>query len=362
MEQSLFIEWVQKYFKGLTVSIVNKLNDTNQDTLRYRHQEMLTKDYSLDGKWESIVGEHTNVAADIVSMDSELPLKSRDSMAIANGDLPKLGMKMYLTEKQLKKLDNMVATNEDDEKILATLFEDLAKVTKGVYERNELMFLRGLCDGITLAEDADNTGIAARVNYGYLDSHKFGVNALWNAPATSTPIEDIDKILEQARADGNTLRYMLIDRQTLRNLGASQQMKDEYAFFKDIVGTSTMPNLPLAKINEYMESERGLTIDIVDRMVKIEKNGKKQNVNPWTQGFVIFLSDYNVGKLVWTKTAEMNHPKEGVSYQTADDYILLSKYHKNDPIREFTSSQAMVLPVISAVESIYQLDTNTLQA
>jgi hypothetical protein len=46
-----------------------------------------------------------------------------------------------------------------------------------------------------------------------------------------------------------------------------------------------------------------------------------------------------------------------VTYQKVDGYILVSKYSKNDPLREFTSSQALVLPVIENVDTIYILNT-----
>jgi hypothetical protein len=55
--------------------------------------------------------------------------------------------------------------------------------------------------------------------------------------------------------------------------------------------------------------------------------------------------------------AEETHQSKSVDYQKVDDFILVSKYHKNDPIREFTSSQALALPVINNVDSIYILDT-----
>ena len=59
---------------------------------------------------------------------------------------------------------------------------------------------------------------------------------------------------------------------------------------------------------------------------------------------------------------EQDAPVAGVSYQTADDFILVSKYRKNDPLAEFTSSQARVVPVICNVEQIYQIDTNLVTA
>jgi hypothetical protein len=47
----------------------------------------------------------------------------------------------------------------------------------------------------------------------------------------------------------------------------------------------------------------------------------------------------------------------GVTYQSADEYILASRYSTNDPLREFTSSQAMVVPILNNVDAIYSLDS-----
>lgn len=59
----------------------------------------------------------------------------------------------------------------------------------------------------------------------------------------------------------------------------------------------------------------------------------------------------------------MNHPVAGVSYETADNYILVSKYRENRPsLREYTTSQARVVPVISNPDRIYTQDIKTVQA
>jgi hypothetical protein len=76
---------------------------------------------------------------------------------------------------------------------------------------------------------------------------------------------------------------------------------------------------------------------------------------------VVFTCDDMLGSLVWTNTAEATRPVGAVQYQTVEDYILLSKYSKNDPLREFTSSQAMVIPIIDNVDRIYTLNSKEVQ-
>ena len=59
------------------------------------YKDLLEPVYSADGRWSSILAEYTRVAADVVSLDSELPLKSRDAIETAHGEIPKMGMKLY---------------------------------------------------------------------------------------------------------------------------------------------------------------------------------------------------------------------------------------------------------------------------
>ena len=111
MEKSLYLEYTQRFFPQLVISIIERLNEKRANQLPYMYKTLLTPDFSADGRWSSILAEYNRVAADVVSLDSELPLKTRDSIETASGEIPKLGMKLYLTEKQMKDIDAMIAQN-----------------------------------------------------------------------------------------------------------------------------------------------------------------------------------------------------------------------------------------------------------
>ena len=107
-----------------------------------------------------------------------------------------------------------------------------------------------------------------------------------------------------------------------------------------------------------LSSRYGFTVTKIDRTVITEKNGARTAQKPWKKGTIVFVCDASVGSLVWTRLAEMNHPVSNVAYQTADNYILVSKYRVNRPsLKEFTTSQARVVPIISNPDRIYTLDT-----
>ena len=115
------------------------------------YKTLLTPDFSADGRWSSILAEYNRVAADVVSLDSELPLKTRDSIETASGEIPKLGMKLYLTEKQMKDIDAMIAQSLPLNQIVNKIFNDLPRCLEGVWERIEDMFLSELSTGIGLS-------------------------------------------------------------------------------------------------------------------------------------------------------------------------------------------------------------------
>lgn len=359
MEQSIYFEYVKKFFPSLVLTVTEKLNDSN-NPLTYLHRDLLTKQFSADGRWASVLAEYTRVAADVVALDSELPLKSRDTVASVTGDIPKLGMKLYLSEKQLKDIDSMLAQpNLPMNTVVQAIFADLPRTIEGVYERIEDMFLSEMSTGIGLSERNNGTGV--RINVGYKTENMFGVAAAWAAnPTTAKPITDIQKIFDKALADGNTITNVYADDFALRAMYKCTEVKEQFAFVQNFVGTN-IPNLNFGQLEQVFQSVFGVTLHRVARKVRTELNGVQVSHSPWAEGRLVFTCDDRIGSLVWTTLAETTRPVAGVVYQTADDYILASRYSKNDPLREITSSQAMVVPIINNVDRIYTLDPKTVQ-
>lgn len=152
MEKSLYLEYVKRYFPALVTSIIERINEKRTTQLPYLYKQLLTPDFSADGRWASVLAEYNRVAADVVALDSELPLKTRDSIETASGDIPKIGMKLYLTEKHMKDIDAMIAQQMSIGQIVNKIFNDLPRCLEGVWERIEDMFLSEMSTGVGLSE------------------------------------------------------------------------------------------------------------------------------------------------------------------------------------------------------------------
>lgn len=359
MNKSLFFEYIDKWFPSLS-KIVEKVNEKRNGKLTYLFKDMLRKEYSVDQKWESASVDTTFVAADVVSLDSPLPLKKRDAIAAASGKLPKIGMKMRLGEEQINNINLMKARGGAYEQIADKLTKDALKCVTGVDERLEACFLQGLSSGITLVTDENNVGAGIRVNFGYKDANKYGVTAVWGT-ANATPVSDLKKVITAADGDVSLIMMSKTKYDQMRQSQEAKELAANYAGILVLENSKLPVPLPNA-FDAAFKAETGCDIKIVDRKVKIEIDGKVTNTNPWDDKFIVLLPSDQVGALVYGTLAEETNPVKQVDYTKANEYTLVSKFSKNDPLEEFTSSQALALPVIENVDQIYQIDTTKVEA
>jgi hypothetical protein len=357
--QSFFVEYVKKWFKTIIAKVVEKINGKTEDP-SYLFKSMLTPELSTDLKWDSSSLNKSIVAADVVSMDSPLPLKKRDSYGTASGEIPKIGMKMFKSEKLISDVLVLQARGATEVQIAQKIFDDVPRVITGVYERLEYMFLKALSTGVMLVESNENVGTAVRAVFGYKSENTFGVISPWSAQ-NFKPISDIERVISSAKDKGVSLLSVFMDKSTYEQLRNSDEAK---ALFATSIGNYTGNNVitPLAaQFDALMSANYHIKINVVDRSVRYEKNGQQTSVNPFASNTVIFLPSEKVGRLVYGILAEKVKPVAGVEYEDADEYILVSKYSKNDPLREFTSSQSLALPVIDGVDGIFILNTQEAQ-
>lgn len=354
MEQSIFAEWLAKYFPGITLRVVERYNDEKR-LPSYLYRRYLRKDFSVDGKWESLVINNSLVAADIIALDSSIPLKKRPTLGRASGDIPKMGIELAIREKELTDLTTLVALGRDRE-AMNKLFRDVPLVIGGQYERLEAMFLEGLSSGVVEVDDTETVGTGVRLDYGFLAANKFESETSWDDP-TATPITDIQQVLDKASLDGNVITGMMIDRATFNNLAKNAEVKTIYAAYMGIF-SANVPTPTAEQLNMAMMANYGFGIEIIDRSVRLQRNGTNVNVKPWKTGSVAFVCNDVLGSYVYARLAEQDHPVGGVEYQLVDDFILVSKFRMNRPsLAEITNSQSRVVPVIDNVDSIYLLDS-----
>lgn len=360
MRASLFHAYVAKFFPKLQM-FFEKVNGKRDGQLTYLHKDtsILHREFSPDNKWESGSVDTRYVAADFVALDSELPIKSRDSIVSANGKIPKSGIQRIMKESDFTNIRIMEAQGATAQRIARKLANDPAACDAGLDEKNEYNLLFGLSNGYLAVKDEDKPDALMRLNYNYMPEHCFGVET-----QGSLTLGDIKRVIEAADADGNTIVQIWIAKSTYNALKQTQGAKELVATFDGRIYTDDT-NLPVptaSKFNEaFADDNNGVTFRVIDRSVLLEANGVKTSVKPWNKNKLIFVCQTMVGALVYGQLAEMSNRVDGVDYQVIDEYKLISKYSETNPLREMTSGQQIAVPVIENIDQLYSLDITEAQ-
>lgn len=353
MLQSLFYKYLERFFPMLQrlIETVNKRRDRN---LTYLHKEHLNEEYSPDNKWESTISDTTYVAADFVSMDSALPIKQRDSIQTANGKLPKIGISRILRETDINTMNTMEAQGGNAQLITRKLANDPVACAQGIDERNEYNFLFGLSNGYMAIKDDDNPNALMRINFNYLTENTF-----YSSTKGEPELEDILDVIDKASEKGTAIQYIWLSKQTydaLRHTRGARELSANYER-RIVADDFTLPVPTPNKFDEAFADETGgVTFVKVNRSIIIEKDGKRTSVKPWNDSRIIFVASDIVGTLVYGRLAETTNPVENVLYQLVDNYKLIARFRETNPLRETTTGQAIVAPIIENIDQIYVLD------
>lgn len=360
MNESLFHAYILKFFPKLQ-TFIEKVNGKRNGQLSYLHKDtsILRKEYSPDNKWESGSIDTKYVAADFVAVDSELPIKSRDSIASANGKIPKSGIQRVLKESDILNIRFMEAQGDAQRQIARKLSQDPVACSTGLDEKNEYNFLFGLSNGYIAVKDEDKPDALMRLNFNYFKENSFGVET-----KDSLTLEDIKRVISKADADGNTIIQIWIAKSAYDALRQTRGAKELVSNYNGQIYTddTNLPTPTATKFNEaFADDNNGITFRIIDRSVYLEADGVKKSVKPWNANKVIFTCSTMIGAFVYGRLAEQTNPVNNVDYQIIDDYKLISKYSLPNPLREVTSGQQFAIPVIENVDQIYSLDISEAQ-
>ena len=249
----------------------------------------------------------------------------------------------------------MEAQGGQVEEIRRRLVQDPVFCSVGIDERNEYAFLSGLSNGYVAVKDEDTPDALMRLRFDYPDKNKFGVADV----AEGLTVDDLKNVIAAADGNGDSIQQFWIAKSAYDALRKTRGAKELVATYNGQTYTQStdLPVPTSGRFNEAFADETGgVTFRVIDRSVVLEKNGRRNSVKPWNANMVIGTCTEMIGALVYGRLAEQTNPVEGVTYQTIDTYKLIAQFSKTDPLREFTTGQAYVLPVIENVDQIYQID------
>jgi len=358
-QQTLFPELMEKYFGKVVGKVTEKYNGENKKP-ELLHKAMLTEEYSADLSWGSTELNNVILAADVVSMDASIPLKKRGKISNAGGKLAKVALKYRKGEKEISDLNIMISRGTDEATIAGKVLNDVPRCIGGIEYRNEMLFEQALSTGAMLVEEGeDNEGTGIRVTFVPSSNECKARVADWvGNPSIATPQEDVQQLFDMADAAQRTIGLVFISKKYFEAWRKSRNGKELTANFQQhqFTATTVLPTPGRSLFKQAIEDEYGVEFRIVDNIFKVQKpDGTEKTVRPWVEANIVGIPQEKCGRLVYGTLAEETNPVNGVDYQKSGSYILVSKYSHNDPLEEFTSGQALCLPVLDGAEGIYIL-------
>jgi hypothetical protein len=341
--------------------LIEKINGKRDKQLKYYHKDtaILRKVYSPDNKWETGAVNTTYVAADFVAVNSELPIKDRATVAMANGKLPKIGIKKVMQESDINMLNVMEAQGGNAQQIAQKLANDAVACNVGIDELNEYAFLSGLSNGYVAIPNEDTPDNLLRINFNYLANHKFGI-----ASAEGITLDDIENVFKSADENGDVITKIWVSKTKFDELKKTRGAKELVANYNGQSFTDAT-NLAVPTASKFKEAfadeYNGVEFEVVDRSVIFEKNGKKTSVKPFNPNTLVFVCSDQIGALVYGRLAEQTNPVDGVKYNTIDGYKLISEYSLVEPLREISAGQAFSAPIIEVADQLYMIDCTDVQ-
>lgn len=358
--KSIFGAFVEKYFAPVVRKVTETINGKKEEE-QLLHTTMLTEEYSPDLKWESTEIAGSIVAADVVSLDSSLPLKKRAAIKQAIGKIPKVGLKFRKDESDITAINIMQATKADEGAIAAKIMNDVPRAIGGIRHLVEVMFQKGLSTGEILIGEDLTQGTGIRANFGYAAENTFHcTGGVWGTN-TEKPIEDIEQMFSKANEDGKRITLTMIAKSRLDMIRKSKDGKLLVANNngQTVTNIDTLGKPTRAAMLEALAAEFGAEFRVVDSSFVVEEaDGTRKAIKPWEQANVVGLTTDKVGRLVYGRLAEETNPVDGVTYEKSGSFILVSKFSDNEPLQEFTTAQAFVLPVIDGGNDVYVLHTD----
>lgn len=310
----------------------------------------------------SVIGaSRIEAAASIVDRSASAPLRSRADLTKYQGEIPAIKEKFAMREEDYREFLALQSLNISDtakkQQLLDLLFNDVKKAGNSAHKRLDIMVLEAISTGkisLTLNNNPDGLVLSNPVDLLMPTGNRKSITTKWSQSTTATPIQDIEKVVNEAYAEGRSFAKILMSRSVWLQFRKCKEVIDSLISFRALqkgAGVATLEN-----VNEYLQQEKLPIIEIVDEVIGIEKDGKISPLRPFSESNVSFIPAGNLGVIKNALSIEQLQPVSKVSYAEYNR-ALISKWQENDPWAEFTAVELNAFPAFEAIDNTFILES-----
>lgn len=317
--------------------------------------------------FEELIGQYNlTVVAPTIGEDSKEAILGTEGLETLKESILNHAITKPMTIKDYRKVLQLLDSKSlpdrtKTEQLVKLMFGEVTDVVKSVLGKLDLIFCGALSnEGKFTLDDETNPEGGARgtINYNQPAENIATSKTPWTDANIETVdcFEDIQAIIDAAQ-DKVVFGKVLLAPALISYMCRSKKMKQM------IHGTDKSSKIvQLKDINAYMEENQFPIFEAIRRQVRIQKGTQRIPYNPWNPKNLVFVPD---GKLGIVKNAWANNelkPENGVSYSNYGR-IRVSQWGVGETQGsngvEFTKAETFALPVITEMNGIYTLKTQS---
>lgn len=317
--------------------------------------------------FEEIIGKYNiTIAAPTIGEDAKEAIIGSEGLQTMRERMVNHAISLPMTIQTYRKILQLLDSKSipDDAKkqqLVKLMWGDVMTVVGGVHGKLDMIFLRALSNGGVFTFDETTNpegGVRGTIDYKQPSENIATVNTAWTAENIDTVdcFEDIQAVLDAAQ-DKVVLDRILCAPAIISYICRSKQMK------KMIFGSDKSSSILLARdLNEWMQSNGFPVFEPIRRQIRVQNGATSSVCEPWVKENMVFVP---AGKLGVIKTAYSNNelkPEPGVAYSN-NGRIRVSQWGVGETQGsngvEFTKAESISLPVITEINGIYTLKTQS---
>lgn len=317
--------------------------------------------------FEEIIGKYNiTIAAPTIGEDAKEAIIGSEGLQTMRERMVNHAISLPMTIQTYRKILQLLDSKSipDDAKkqqLVKLMWGDVMTVVGGVHGKLDMIFLRALSNGGVFTFDETTNpegGVRGTIDYKQPSENIATVNTSWTAENIDTVdcFEDIQAVLDAAQ-DKVVLDRILCAPAIISYICRSKQMK------KMIFGSDKSSSILLARdLNEWMQSNGFPVFEPIRRQIRVQNGATSSVYEPWVKENMVFVP---AGKLGVIKTAYSNNelkPEPGVAYSN-NGRIRVSQWGVGETQGsngvEFTKAESISLPVITEINGIYTLKTQS---
>jgi hypothetical protein len=292
------------------------------------------------------------------TFDTKASIRGRISVDMVNSDMPFFREAMRIGEKERQDLLTAMQINPAvATPLIGKLYDDVTELVKGAIAQTERMRFQVLTSGAIAVAAKKSTGRTVKYAYNYDPDGTWAAKnivtlsgtAKWDAPATSTPVQDVVDLQDTVRiASGYTPTKMLMNTVTFRKMMLSASIRTAIN-----TNASATTYFPPTMVKQFMIDNSNMDIQIYDKLY-IDETATTKKYLP--DGYVILLPNIPVGKTCYGTTPEefdaMNIAKAGANVSVVNTGVAITTIAEAHPVNLQTIVSQIVLPSFELMSAV----------